>query len=451
MVGFRLRDEPLLDPISLSVGLGIGGLVALVVGWVFWKLGRASSKEELAWARAQAAVAERGLSEARRQFEKDQTVYDARLGEKFSALSASTLQANSEGFLLLAKGTLETALKDAELTLEARKAAVESLVGPLGKALETYQRQIEILRTETAKSIASLESSVQSMQRTSNDLMSQTGKLSGALANNQVRGAWGEISLHRVVELAGMTDHVDFREQVPIPGEERGGRPDMIIQLPSGAVVPVDAKVPLAEYLRASGESDPATFERGMEAHAQALERHVTDLARRDYPASLGRGPGFTILFVPGESFLSAALRAKPELLESAAKQHVILATPTTLLSLLQAVVVGWNEQGLAQRAEEIANLGRELHERVGKVAEHVAKLGVGLTTAVRSYNDMVGSIDRNLLTTAARLEHYSVRSSRDLPGVSTIDTLPRELPPKMGQMLPSQVQSEEPREPPPP
>jgi DNA recombination protein RmuC len=276
--------------------------------------------------------------------------------------------------------------------------------------------------------------------------MNQTGKLSGALANNQVRGSWGEVSLHRVVELAGMTDHVDFFEQLALPRgdeDEGGGRPDMVIRLPSNASVPVDAKVPLSEFLRASGETDPEAFAKGMEAHAEALAGHVAALVKRDYPSSLGRGPRFTILFLPGEAFLAAALRARPELLESAARQHVILATPTTLLSLLRAVVVGWNEQGLADRAEEIAELGRELHDRVGKVAEHVGAMGKSLGASVKAYNDMVGSIDRNLLTTASRLERYNVRSTREVPVVGEVEVRPREVPPKIAARAEAETQAE--------
>ncbi len=360
---------------------------------------------------------------------------DGALREAFSALSADALQRNNESFLQLAEAQLKQATaamsQKADGDAERHRQAIAAMVDPMAQALAKLDGQLRTTEKEREGAYAALRTQVGTMQRSSELLQSETKQLVNALRAPQARGRWGELQLERIVELAGMVEHCDFDRQVTATGRTGDAdntiRPDMVVNLAGGKQVVVDAKVSLAAYLEAMDADDEGTQQRRLSAHARHLRTHVDTLAGKSYWAAFDHTPEFVVLFVPGDSFLQAALSADPALLEHAFERNVVIATPTTLIALLRTVAHTWRQEALARNAAQVLALGRDLHERLSTMGEHVGKLGRQLNGAVDAYNRTVGALESRVLVTARRFRDLQVTSD-DLGTPEQIERTPRVL-----------------------
>ncbi len=385
-----------------------------------------AEREAKVKAQTEFAEATKNLQEQQRLLEQAQT----RLTDTFKALSDDALKSNNQAFLELARKTLETALAEAKGDLDKRKEAIDGLVKPLGESLRRYEDGIHALEQTRQKAYGSLEEQLKLLSTTHQELRKQTGSLVNALKTPQVRGQWGELGLRRVVELAGMSQHCDFDEQVSVEAEGGRLRPDMIVHLPGGREIVIDAKVSLDAYLRAlSAESDEDRAH-CLREHARQTRDHMEALAKKSYWDELKGTPEFVVMFIRGESFFGAAVDQDPSLIEDGMRNRVVLATPTTLIALLRAVAYGWRQEQLAQNALTISNLGRELYDRLRTLAGHIADMGRGLEHANQAYNQAVGSMEHRIFPTARRFKELGVTAGDDIATVEPVDTSLRKLTP---------------------
>ena len=346
---------------------------------------------------AERIAAERRLEELRGE--------QSRQSEQFQALAAKALQHNNEAFLTLADQRLKASQDTQAAELAKRTTEVQQLVEPIKATLDKVAVSIAESDKSRATSHAGLMEQVRLANATSQQLQTETRTLVGALKAPQARGAWGEMQLRRVVELAGMLERVDFDTQVSRDTDDGIQRPDMVIHLAGGKQIVVDAKVSLAAFLDGSQSDEPDVAAARLTAHARHLRKHVDLLASKAYWRQFTTAPDFVVLFVPGESFLVHALEADPGLQEHAMEQQVIVATPSTLLTILRSVGYAWKQEALADNARVVFDLGRELYDRLGTLGAHVDKLGRSISGVVKDYNTAVGSLESRVLSSARKLK----------------------------------------------
>lgn len=350
------------------------------------------------------------------------------LRDAFKALAAEALASNNQAFLELARATLEKLQQQAQGDLSQRQQAIAHLVQPLQETLKQVEQRLQELEKARVGAYAGLLEQVKLMAEVQQGLKEETSRLVNALRTPTVRGHWGEIQLRRVVELAGMEPYVDFVEQVSVSTDSGRLRPDLIVNLPGGKQIVVDAKAPLSAYLQAVNCSDDGQRQYYLRQHARQLQEHINRLSAKNYWEQFPHTPEFVVMFLPGEMFFSAALEQLPQLLEDGVLQRVIPASPTTLIALLRAVAYGWRQERLAQNALEISNLGRQLYDRLLKFLEYMNKLRSGLQSALDAYNQAVGSLESRVLVTARRFPALGAVSERELPVLEPIDRALRPL-----------------------
>lgn len=353
-----------------------------------------------------------------------------RLSNEFKALSAAALQANNAAFLELAKETLGRTRQLADGDLEKRQLAIEALVKPLRETLTQVETKITAFDKTRAESAAALAQQLQTLAQSQTVLQTETARLSTALRSTTTAGTWGELQLRRVVELAGMTDYCDFTEQSSVTTDDRSRlRPDLLVRLPGGQQIVVDAKAPNEAYRDAASAPDEATRAAKLATHAAQVRAHVDALGAKAYWEQFQPSPEFVVLFLPGDQFLAGALSADPGLLERAITKKVLLATPATLIALLKAAAYGWRQEKAAKNAEEITTQARELYDRVTGFAEHLAKIGPALDNATKAYNSAIASLETRVFPQGRRLEELGAKGNKTLPAaLPPADQTPREL-----------------------
>ena len=410
---------------------------ALAVACLAFLAGRRSGEQQRAMLaqqnadlRAHAAAQSARLSEAQRAIENEHATLDqaqAQLTQVFRALAADALKGANEQFFALAQRELKSLTQRSDEQLSAREKGVETLVAPLREALQKLNDENQKLVAQRASDSATLRSQLMSVAQSHETLKTETARLVNALRSPQVKGRWGEIQLRRVAELAGMSSHCDFTEQQTVRSDEGLQRPDMIVRLPAGREVVVDSKVPLIHFLQALEATSDEAREAALSAHVRLVRNHVEQLASKDYWARFASAE-FVVLFIPSDSFLSAAAERDPDLIEWALGKRVVLATPATLIALLKAIAYGWRQERLQENAERISRLGRELHGRLVVLSEHFASMGQRLGSTVRAYNAALGSLESRVMASARRLEDLDAGSEKELPEIAPVEESPREL-----------------------
>ncbi len=359
------------------------------------------------------------------------------LSEKFKALSRDALKDNNQSFLDLARATLEKFQTSAKGDLELRQRAIDQLVKPLKESLERVDGKIGEMEKARAGAYSELREQVRALATSQLQLQAETGNLVKALRTPHIRGRWGEIQLRRVVELAGMLQYCDFTEQETVAGEDGRIRPDVIVRLPGGRTIVVDAKVPFdAFYESISATDDAVRLERAKD-HARLVRAHIGALSKKSYWETVQPTPEFVLLFLPGENFYSAALEHDPKLIEDGVNQGVIIATPTTLIALLKAVSYGWRQEQMAANAQEVSRLGKDLYDRLRTFTTHFADIGKGLDRALESYNKGVGSLEARVLVTARKFKERGAIAGEEIEILEPIDKSARGLSLDEGGLFP--------------
>ena len=350
------------------------------------------------------------------------------LQNAFKALAADALKNNNTSFLQIAQETLKRFQSEAKGDLEARQKAVADLVAPVRDSLNKVDAQIQQIEVARGEAYGDLKAQVQSLITTQKELQSQTGNLVRALRTPNVRGRWGEIQLRRVVEIAGMLSYCDFSEQETVTTDSGRIRPDLVVKLPGGKHVVVDAKTPLQAFLDAFETTDEEARRSCLANHARQVRDHINTLAGKKYWEQFETTPEFVVMFLPGETFFSAALEQDTGLIEHGVLNRVIPASPTTLIALLKAINYGWNQEKLARNAQEISALGKELHERLRKLAGHITGVGTNLDRAVEAYNQAVGSLETRVLVSARKFAELGASVAEEIPPLEPIETTSRAL-----------------------
>jgi DNA recombination protein RmuC len=384
----------------------------------------ATARTELAEARATLDLERAAAAEKLELVERA----EEKLADTFKALSAEALHSSQRSFLELAKSAFEGIQIQARGDLEQRRQAVEALVKPLQDSLARVDGKIEQLELARRQSYGALSEQLRSLADTHERLRAETGNLVNALRQPAARGRWGEIQLRRVVEMAGMLAHCDFFEQATATMDDGARlRPDLIVRLPGGKNVVVDAKAPLQAYLDALDTTDEDARAAFLADHARQIRQHLQRLSLKGYWEQFRPTPEFVVMFIPGEAFYSAALQQDPGLIEDGVGHRVLIATPTTLIAVLKAVAYGWQQETVAESARAVSELGRELYTRIGVLGEHVVNLGRRLDGAVKAYNDTVGSLERRVLPQARRFADLGAGGPKEIPSPEPVERTSQE------------------------
>jgi DNA recombination protein RmuC len=404
--------------LALAVGIALGALATLV--WRARREQAAKIETEVLRARLKSeetlsAERELALTRAREQ-----------LQGVFGELARDSLQSNSEVFLQLARERLTRQQSDASQALKERETAIESLVQPIREALAKTESQIQAIERDRIDAFATIKTQMEILATGQNLLSRETRNLVTALRRPDVRGQWGEITLRRLVELSGMTAHVDFTEQQHRNTDAGAIRPDMVVHMPEQRDIVVDVKTPLEAYLAAVEAQDDEERAAQLRRHAQIVGARIRELSSKQYWAQFERSPDFVVLFLPGDQFLSAALQENPGLIDDSLRQNVMLATPTSLVALLKAVSYGWKQTVLADNAAEIRRLGEDLYKRLAVFGEHLGRLGKSLGSSVDSFNKAVGSLEQQVLPAARRFPELGLRVNRDIDPIEPVASLTR-------------------------
>lgn len=407
--------EPLTLVITLSTVLAIG----VVIGWLASRPAQTRVQTELEKERAVHAERLRAYGDA-----------ESKLREAFRALSADALKTNNEAFLSLAETRMREARTDAAGDIDARKKAIEDLLAPMAKTLEQVDREIKDSERRRVESGAQLMQRIASLDTAGQGLRDETRRLTDALKRPGVRGRWGELQLKRVVELAGMIEYCDFMEQHTLQaGDDERIRPDVIVRLPGGKRIVIDAKAPLDAYLRALDAPDEIARQNLLGEHARQVRTHIAQLSAKSYFEKVASTPEFVVMFLPGEMFFSAALEHDPSLIECGVEKRVIPASPTTLIALLRAVAYGWQQEAMEENARKISDLGRNLYESVRTLGDRFQTLGIRLKSSLEAYNDAVGSLEGNVLVKARKFKELQAANGGDeIKALEPIDRVPRML-----------------------
>ncbi len=399
-------------------------MLGLLLGWLWGRL-RGRSKEnalsqQLTRCEAKLEAEVAGSAEKIRFLKESQQQVE----RNFQALSARALAANNRSFLDLAKTTLDGYQQQAKGDLEKRQDAISQLVRPLQDSLLKVDAKIEALEKSRTDAYARLDEQLKSLVESQGKLEKEAGNLVRALRNPSVRGRWGEIQLRKVVEMAGMVNYCDFIEQETAAGGRL--RPDMVIKLPNGRNIIVDSKAPLQAYLDSLEAGDDQQRTLALQQHARQIRDHLQKLSQKSYWEQFQPTPEFVVLFLPGETFFSAALAQDPQLIEAGVEQKILLATPTTLIALLRSVAYGWRQEQLTENAMEISRLGSELYDRLATMTGHFSQLGKGLDKAVESYNKAMASFDSRVLVSARKFRELGTNGSKAINDVEQIERQPR-------------------------
>jgi DNA recombination protein RmuC len=407
---------------GLAAGAVLGGLVTHI------RAARRIEALHVELTAAQVRLEAGALDEAGRARLLEQS--ETRLRGSFDAMAREALHANNQLFLQLAREVFGREQTEAQGALREREAAIAQLVLPLRASLERTEAQVLSLERERREAFAALRTQIETLSGGQAQLSRETRNLATALRRPEVRGRWGELSLRRIVELAGLTEHCDFTEQVRVASEDGVLRPDLVVHMPEERDLVIDAKTPLDAYLAALEAASEEERALALKRHAQQVEARVRELASKSYWSQFERSPEFAVLFLPGDQFLSAALGERPELLETALSQRVIISTPSTLIALLKTVAYGWRQSEVTHNAAVIRDLGQELYQRLATFEAHLARIGQRLNSAVEAYNAAAGSLERYVNPQARRFTELGVTSDAPLPPLEQITQLPRKLEP---------------------
>ena len=353
---------------------------------------------------------------------------ERRVRESFESLAAQALKNNNELFLAVARETLGREQTLAQSGLKERETAIAQLIQPLRSALEKTEEHVQSLERERREAYTALRTQIESLASGQSQLQRETRNLVTALRRPEVRGRWGEVTLRRLVELAGLSEHCDFTEQAHLEGPDGALRPDLVVHMPESRDLVIDVKTPLDAYLEALEAASDEARQSALRRHAQQLEARIRQLASKAYWAQFEHSPQFAVLFLPGDQFLAAALAERPDLIEAALRQNIIIATPSTLMALLKTVAYGWRQSAMADNAALIRGLGQELHRRLGSFISHLQRMGQRLDAAVDAYNSAVGSLERQVLPQARRFSELGVPAEAPLAELEPLEQPVRSL-----------------------